>query len=180
MIAYLPHTSTNMATPIALPTSRIPRAAALHEAVTAIIKLTPERALELLELMREITARARYSSKAFKISSFEPNALYVPSYTLIKRPAPGDFLILENDFLVTSITPVKVIHADVMPFYVTWEAYDVNERFKLTTAELDCEVLKAIARGHSLPPDSNSHTIKNATRLSSGIFNMTKDWPTIH
>jgi len=59
-----------MATPIALPTSRIPRATALHEAVTAIIKLTPERALELLELMREITARARYSSKAFKISSF--------------------------------------------------------------------------------------------------------------
>ena len=169
-----------MATPIALPTARIPRATALHEAVTAIIKLTPERAWELLELMREITTRARYSSKAFKISSFEPNALYVPSYTLIQRPAPGDFLVLENDFLVTSITPVKVVHADVMPFFVTWEAYDLNERFKLTTAELDCEVLKAIARGHVLAPDSTSHTIKNATRLSSAIFNMTKDWPTIH
>jgi len=169
-----------MATPIALPTSRIPRATLLHEAVTAIIKLTPKRALELLELMREITARARYSSQAFKISSFEPNALYVPSYALIKRPTPGDFLVLENDFLVTSITPVKVIHADVMPFFVTWEAYDLNERFKLTTAELDCEVLKAIARGYILPPDSTSDTIKNASRLSNAIFNMTKDWPTIH
>jgi hypothetical protein len=37
LIDYLPHTSTNMATPIALPTSRIPRATVLHEAVTAII-----------------------------------------------------------------------------------------------------------------------------------------------
>jgi len=25
------------------------------------------------------------------------------------------------------------------PMDVTWEAYDLNERFKLTTAELDCE-----------------------------------------
>jgi hypothetical protein len=87
---------------IALSTSRIPRATAVHDAVTVIIKLTPERALELLELMREIIARARYSSKTFKISSFEPDALYVPSYALSKRSRTRDFLVLENAFLVTT------------------------------------------------------------------------------
>ena len=168
-----------MSIPIALPTSRIPRSNAFQDSITAIIFLTPERSCELLELMYDIKSKALHSSRTFKISSFEPAALYVPSRTLVKQPAPGDFLVLDDDFVVTDIADVKVIHADVLPSAVSWEAYDALERFKLTTADLSGEVLKAIARGFPLPPNSTNQAIRNAS-TRPGIFNLIKDWPFVH
>lgn len=167
-----------MSIPIALPTTRLPRSA-IHDSITAIIFLTAERSCELLELMQDIRAKAQYSSRTFKISSFEPSGLYVPSRTLVKQPAPGDFLVLDDDFVVTDIASVKVIHADVLPSVVTWEAYDEQERFKLTTAELSGEVLKAIARGFPLPPNSTNQAIRSASTRPT-IFNLIKDWPFVH
>lgn len=168
-----------MSIPIALPTSRVPKSNALQDSITAIIFLTPERSCELLELMQDIRTKAQHSSRTFKISSFEPAALYVPSRTLIKQPAPGDFLVLDDDFVVTQISPVKVVHADVLPSVVAWEAYDEQERFKLTTVELSGEVLKAIARGFPLPPNSTNQAIRNASARPM-IFNLIKDWPFVH
>jgi hypothetical protein len=151
---------------IALHTTQIPNTTSPHQEIVAIIDLTQERALELLELMNEITLRASASSTLFRISSFEPNALYVPAYALTTLPEPGDFIVLPPDYAVTAVTPIKLVHTNVMPLYVNWTATDENDHFLINTAELDGEVLKAIASGLELPPGSTSHSLKNATRPS--------------
>lgn len=167
-----------METSIALNTFRLPRLA--NKSVTAIIKIDQSRAQELLNLMREITIKAEQSSHTFKISSFESNALYVPSHALLEQPAPNDFLVLPEDFIVTDTTPVKMIHADVMPFQVVWEAYDPAENYKLTTASLEAFTLQIIARGIHLPPLSNRLTIQRLSDSSGEIFSFTKKWINKH
>lgn len=167
-----------METWIALPTLRLPRASNPWSSVTAIIKLDPERACELLDLMRDITSKAQQSSRTFKISSFEPNALYVPTYALLETPASNNFLVLPQDFEVSDVTPVKVIHADVIPHYVSWEAYDPEETFKLTTPMLDSLTLEAISKGLTFPPLSTRETIQQLATRSSTLFNLTKNWLT--
>lgn len=155
-----------MSTNIAFSTTLVPPTTSPHQQVVAIIDLTQERALELLELMNEITLRASVSSTLFRMSSFEPNALYVPAYALTTLPEPDDFVVLPHDYAVTAITPIKLAHTNVMPLYVNWTATEENDHFLINTAELDGEVLKAIASGLELPPGSTSRSLKNATRPS--------------
>jgi len=97
-----------MSTNIAFATTLIPPATSPHQQIVAIIDLTQERALELLELMNEIILRASVSSTLFRMSSFEPNALYVPAYALTTLPEPDDFVVLPHDYAVTAITPIKL------------------------------------------------------------------------
>ena len=167
-----------METWIALPTTRLPRVNHQFSSTTAIIKLDEQRAWELLELMRDITSKAEQSSRTFKISSFESNALYVPTHALLEAPAPNNFLVLPQDFEVSDITAVKVIHADVIPHFVSWEAYDPEETFKLTTAMLDSLTLEAIAKGLMFPPMSTRETIEQLAMRSNSLFTLTKNWLT--
>ena len=155
-----------MSTNIALHTTQIPPNASPHQEIVAIIHLTPERALELLELMNEITLRASASSTTFRISSFERAALYVPSNALPSRPTPGDFLILPPDYTVTSLAPIKLVHTNVMPLFINWAATDQDDRFLVSTTDLDVELLKAVASGLTLPPGTTRHSLKTEHRPS--------------
>jgi hypothetical protein len=162
---------------IALPTTQIPPVTSPHQEIIAIIELTRERALELLELMNDITIRASSSSTTFRISSFEPAALYVPAFALTTLPAAGDFIVLPPDYAVTSLTPIKLVHTNVMPLFINWTATDENDRFLVNTAELDVEVLKAIASGLTLTPGSTSQSLKHAERPSAdNIIIPEKTW----
>jgi len=129
--------------------------------------------------MNDITLRACTSSTTFKISSFEPSALYVPAYALRELPAPHDFIILPPDYSITAVTPIKLVHANVMPLFVNWTASDENDRFLINTAELDAEILKLIARRETLAPGSTSYSINNARRPSQGSL-ITKEGNWLH
>jgi hypothetical protein len=162
---------------IALHTTQIPRVTSPHQDIITIINLTPARATELLDLMNDITMRACASSTTFKISSFEPSALYVPAYALRDLPSPDDFVILPPDYSIAAVTPIKLVHANVMPLFVNWTASDENERFLVNTAELDAEILKLVARGETLVPGSTSYSVKNARRPSPGsLVTQEGDW----
>ncbi len=157
-----------MSVNIALHTTQIPHVTSPHQEIISIIDLTPDRATELLELMNDITLRVCASSTTFKISSFEPSALYVPAYALHDLPSPDDFLILPPNYFVTAVTPIKLVHANVMPLFINWTASDESERFIVNTTELDAEILKLVARGETLAPGATSHSVKNARRPSQG------------
>jgi hypothetical protein len=162
---------------IALHTTQVPKVTSPHQEVIAIIDLTAERALELLELMNDITLRASASSTTFKISSFEMSALFVPAYALTQLPAPGDFVILPPDYSVTAVTPIKLVHTNVMPLYVNWTAADENDHFIVNSAELDAEILKIVACGQTLAPGSTSLSVKNAQRPSDdSIIHKEQKW----
>jgi hypothetical protein len=166
-----------MSTNIALHTTQIPPLSSPHQEIIAIINLTRERALELLELMNEIILRASASSTTFRISSFEPAALYVPAFTLATLPPAGDFVVLPPDYTVTSLTPIKLVHTNVMPLFTNWTATDENDRFLINTAELDAEVLKAIASGITLPPGTTGHSLKHAEpRSDQDIITCEEHW----
>jgi len=147
---------------IALSTTQIPPATSGPQDIITIIDLSQERALELLALMSDITLRATASSTIFRISSFEPDALIVPAYALKQLPAANDFLILPEDYKVTAITPIKGIHANVMPLYANWSATDENDRFILTTVDISAQLLRLVSRGQSLPPGSTNATFKTS------------------
>jgi hypothetical protein len=150
-----------MSTNIALHTTQIPPATSPHQEIIAIIDLTRERALELLELMNEITLRASASSTAFRISSFETAALYVPAFALATLPPAGDFVVLPPDYTVTSLTPIKLVHTNVMPLFTN----------------LDAAVLKAIASGLTLPPGTTKHALKHAEpRSDHDIITCEENW----
>jgi hypothetical protein len=146
---------------IALSTTQIPPATSIRQEIIAIIDLSKERALELLALMNDITLSATTSSTTFRISSFERDALIVPAYALKQLPAANDFLILPEDYTVTDTTPIKLIHANLMPRYTNWSATDENDRFILTTIDLNAQLLKLVARGKSLPPGSTNATLNS-------------------
>src|SRR5215217_4112333 len=156
-----------MSTNIALHTTQIPPVASPHEEIVAIIHLTRERALELLELMNEITLRASTSSTTFRISSFERAALYVPSDALTTRPTPGDFVVLRPDYTVTSRAPIKLVHTNVMPLFINWAATDQDDRFLISTTDLDVELLKAVACGLTLPPGTTRLSLKSEHQPST-------------
>jgi hypothetical protein len=143
---------------IALSTTQIPPSTSGPQEIITIIDLSQERALELLALMSDITLRANSSSTIFRISSFEPDALIVPAHALKQLPAANDFLILPEDYKVTAITPIKGIHANVMPLYTNWSATDENDRFILTTVDISAQLLRLVSRGQSLPPGSTNAT----------------------
>ena len=155
-----------MSTNIALHTTQIPPVASPHQEIVAIIHLTRERALELLELMNEITLRASASSTTFRISSFERAALYVPSDALTSRPTPGDFVVLPPDYTVTSRAPIKLVHTNVMPLFINWAATDQDDRFLISTTDLDVELLKAVASGLTLPPGTTRLSLKSEQQPS--------------
>jgi hypothetical protein len=148
-----------MSTDIALHTTQIPPTTSPHQEIVAIIHLTRERALELLELMNEITLRASASCNTFRISSFELGALYVPSEALTTRPTRGDFVVLPPDYTVTSRAPIKLVHTNVMPLFINWAATDQDDRFLISTTDLHVELLKAIASGLALPPGTTRHSL---------------------
>jgi hypothetical protein len=156
-----------MSTTIALHTTQIPPIASPHQEIIAIIHLTRERALELLELMNEITLRASASSTTFRISSFERAALYVPSEALTMRPTPGDFIVLPPDYTVTSLSPIKLVHTNVMPLFINWAATDQGDRFLINTTDLDVELLKAVASGFTLAAGTTRHSLKSEQPLSN-------------
>ena len=162
---------------IALSTTQVPPATSPQQRIIAIIDLSQERALELLTLMNDITLRAASSSTIFRISSFEQNALIVPAYALTTLPAPNDFLILPEDFSMTALTPIKLIHANVMPRYTNWSATDENDEFILTTTDLNARLFHLVARGQSLPPGSTNTTLNT---LSTSDFLMTTENNWLH
>jgi hypothetical protein len=162
---------------IALFTTQIPPATSPQQRIIAIVDLSQERALELLTLMNDITLRAANSSTIFRISSFEQNAVIVPAYALTTLPAPHDFLILAEDFSMTALTPIKLIHANVMPRYTNWSATDENDDFILTTIDLNARLLQLVARGQSLPPGSTNATLNT---LSTSDFLMTTENNWLH
>jgi hypothetical protein len=127
--------------------------------------------------MNDITIRATSSSTIFRISSFEPAALIVPAYALEQLPAPNDFIVLPDHFTVNAITPIKLIHANVMPRYTNWSATDENNRFILTTADLPAEVLTLAARGESLPPGSTNASVNNIHSTSdTSLITTERKW----
>jgi hypothetical protein len=64
-----------------------------------------------------------------------------------------------------------------MPLYTTRPATDENDRFLIHTAELDAEVLKAIASGLTLPPGTTGHSLNHAERRSHhAIITYEKNW----
>ncbi len=140
------------------------------------VDLSQGRALELLALMNNITLRATNSSTTFRISSFERDALIVPAYALKELPAANDFLILPEDYSVTAITPIKGIHANVMPLYTNWSATDENDRFILTTVDLTSQLLKLVARGQSLTPGSTNATL-NTLSSTNALIIAEQQWP---
>ena len=139
---------------IALSTTQIPPATSPQQRIIAIVDLSQERALELLTLMNDITLRAASSSTIFRISTFEQNAVIVLAYALSTLPAPHDFLILPEDFSMTALTPIKLIHANVMPRYTNWSATDPNDDFILTTIDLNARLLQLVARNIRFPDDN--------------------------
>lgn len=151
---------------IALHTTQVPPVTSPHQEVIAIINLTPERATELLELMNDITQRAATSSTTFKLSSFETSALFVPAYALSQLPSPDDFIILPPNYVVTTITPIKLVHANVLPFFIDWSATDENDGFIINTTALHADTLKLVACGKTLPSGSTSHSVTNTNRPS--------------
>jgi hypothetical protein len=161
---------------IALSTTQIPPATSEPQEIIAIVDLSQERALELLALMNDITLRATNSSTTFRISSFERDALIVPACTLKELPAANDFLILPEDYSVTAITPIKLIHANVMPLYTNWSATDENERFILTTVDLTSQLLKLVARGQSLPPGSTNATLDTLSTSTNALIIVEHQW----
>ncbi len=161
---------------IALSTTQIPPPTSTRQEIIAIIDLSKERALELLALMNDITLRAATSSTIFRISSFEPDALIVPAYALKQLPAANDFIILPDDYSVTAITPIKLIHANIMPLYTNWSATDENDRFILTTVDLNAQLLKLIARGQSLPPGSTNATLTTLSTSSGSLITTESKW----
>jgi hypothetical protein len=165
-----------MSTNIALHTTQIPPANSPYQQIIAIIHLTPERALELLELMNEITLRASTSSTTFRISSFEPSAFYVPAFALKTLPAPGDFVVLPSDYTVASLTPIKLVHTNVMPFFINWTAIDLNDHFLINTAELNVEMLKAVASGLTLPPGTTRHSLEKDQPPSNDSIIYERTW----
>lgn len=161
---------------IALHTTQIPPIARPSEEIIAIVDLSRERALELLELMNDITRRAATSSTIFRISSFEPNALIVPAYALKKSPPQNDFLILPEDYSVSAITPIKLIHANAMPLYTNWSATDLHDRFIITTMDLNTHVLKLVARGDSLAPGSTNSTLNTLSTYAHSLITTERNW----
>lgn len=161
---------------IALYTTQIPPITDPRQEIIAIVDLSQERALELLELMNDITRRAATSSTIFRISSFEANALMVPAYSLKQVPPFNDFLILPEDFSVTDTTPIKLIHANVMPLYSNWSATDPDSHFMLTTIDLNAQVLKLVARGDSLAPGSTNMAFNNLTTFAESIITAEPNW----
>ena len=161
---------------IALSTTQIPPATSTPQEIITIIDLSQERALELLALMSDITLRATTSSTIFRISSFEPDALIVPAYALKQLPTANDFLILPEDYKVTAITPIKHIHANVMPLYTNWSATDENDRFLLTTVDLNAQLLKLVADGKSLPPGGTSATLNNLLTSADALIITEPQW----
>lgn len=161
---------------IALHTTQIPPVAPPSQEIIAIVDLSRERALELLELMNDITRRAATSSTTFRISSFEPNALIVPAYALKDAPAENDFLILPEDYSVSAITPIKLIHANVMPLYANWSATDLHDRFIITTMDLNAHVLKLVARGDSLAPGSTIASINTLSTYAHSLITTERNW----
>jgi|SRR5690242_11810821 len=161
---------------IALDTTQIPPITDPRQEIIAILDLSKERALELLELMNDVTRRAATSSTIFRISSFEPNALMVPVYALKQAPPLNDFLILPEDFSVTDTTPIKLIHANVMPRYTNWSATDPDSNFILTTIDLNSQVLKLVARGDSLAPGSTKIALDNLTTFARSIITSEPNW----
>ena len=151
-----------MLTTIALHTTQIPPAPSPQQELVAIIHLTRERALELLELVNEITLRASSSSTTFRISSFERTAFYVPAMALTTRPTPTDFVVLPPDFTVPStyLSPIKQVHTNIMPHFIHWAATDEDDRFLISTTDLDVELLSAVASGLTLPPGTTRKSLK--------------------
>ena len=105
--------------------------------------------------------------------------MIVPTYALEQLPAPNDFIVLTDDYSVNAITPIKLIHANVMPLYANWSAIDENNRFILTTADLNSEVLKLAARGESLPPGSTNATVNTSLSTAPNSL-ITKERKWLH
>jgi len=161
---------------IALYTTQIPPVTDPRQEIIAILDLSQERALELLELMNDITRRAATSSTIFRISSFESNALMVPAYALKAVPQSNDFLILPEDFSVTDVTPIKLIHANVMPLYTHWSATDPDNQFILTTTDLNATILKLVAHGDSLAPGSTNIVLDNLSTFAESLISAEHNW----
>ena len=150
-------TSIETSTTLALSTTRLPESPG-GQPIVAIIKLTAHRANELLSLMKEIALLGSVSSHVFKVSSFEPRALYVPAQTLPFTPDKNNFLVLPANFEISAIRQVKIIYADVLPLTVLWQACDLHDRFTLTTPEVDSRVLQTIASGTPIFPGATRET----------------------
>ncbi len=145
---------------IALPThclgsDPINQAPRIEENYCAIIALTPERAdalLELIHLMKRISAEW---PSAWQLSVFESaGPVYARSREVSTEPLT-EYLILQNCYQPQNLLPMDEGQLHVMPDAVSWGGTDLGGRFTLVTNEVDEKLLRIISSGIILSPGLN-------------------------
>lgn len=135
------------ATTLALPVRNIPpEAMTAGEEISAVVTLTPEKSARILRLMQKFTELALGWVGAYQISAFDGSATFIYTRSFPTRLPPNDFLVIEAQ-------PARLLYASVaqpslhvMPGAVAWSAPDTDDRFIVTTIELDAPAIARIAR----------------------------------
>lgn len=166
------------ATTLALPVRILPTEAlsACGEGISALVTLTPEKSARILRLMRKFTELAVGWVGAYQISAFDSSAMFLYSRSLKEHPPPNDFLVME-------MTPAPLIHAGVaqptlhvLPGAVMWSAPDADDRFIVTTIELDEQVVLRIARGLPLTAGMTGTQLNRDVFSTAPLFIKHPDW----
>lgn len=147
---------------IALPTVQIPPQADPGRSLVAIAVLTRTRASELLRQMETVTELASKWIGVFKLCAFDGNTFYVPAEYALAEPARAEFTVLSPNFTTPEIIKLVRPQIGIVPGAVVWEAYDEQNRFAVTTIELNADTLRAVAVGGILSPG----TVQNAGRYT--------------
>ena len=137
---------------IALPTVQIPPQADPGRSLVAVAVLTRTRASELLRQMETVTELASKWVGVFKLCAFDGNTFYVPAEYALAEPARAEFTVLSPSFTTPEITKLVRPQIGIVPGAVIWEAHDEQNRFAVTTIELNADTLRAVARGDILSP----------------------------
>src|SRR5215213_324941 len=137
---------------IALPTVQIPPQTDPGRSLVAIAVLTRTRASELLRQMETVTELASKWIGVFKLCAFDGNTFYVPAEYALAEPARAEFTVLSPSFTTPEIIKLVRPQIGIVPGAVIWEAYDEQNRFAVTTIEMNADTLRAVARGDILSP----------------------------
>lgn len=143
--------------------------------LTAVVTLTLKRADRLLRQIREFTGFALRWVGAYQSSFFDNAATFVYARSLHLHVPP-------NDFIVVDPSHVRLLHAgvaqpslNVMPGAVTWSALDFDDRFIVTTIELEVRVISRIARGSPLKVGDTGAGV-GADMTTQPLFVKHPDW----
>lgn len=163
---------------IALPTAQTPAITDQEQDLIAICFLTPERAGQILRQMRSITAQAKRWLGTYKVSCFDKNTIFVPRSSMMAAaaPAPNDFLVLDPGFSIPPQKEMMNIQIGIIPGVAMWEATDPENRFIVTTVEINAAVLDAISKGVTLRPGDASHAIRETLQPVAPVFDRDPRW----